>query len=110
MVLYNNSVFCEKFEDLYGKNYLTPNMHLAAHITDCIQDHGPVYAFWLYAFERMNGIMGSFSTSNHDVTVQLMCKFLSMQAASINQWPQDLQNDFLPLLLKHSKTCGSRLT
>ena len=64
--------FCTKFFYLYGKNSLTPNMHLAAHITDCIRDHGPVYAFWLYAFERMNGVLGSFHTSNHDVTIQLM--------------------------------------
>ena len=46
--------FCENFEHLYGKNNLTPNMHLAAHIIECIKDHGPVYSFWLFAFERMN--------------------------------------------------------
>lgn len=54
--------FCTKFENLYGKAYLTPNMHLVAHITDCIRDHGPVYSFWLYSFERMNGILGSFQS------------------------------------------------
>ena len=41
------------------KNNLTPNMHLAAHIIECIKDHGPVYSFWLFAFKRMNGIMAS---------------------------------------------------
>ena len=43
--------FCTKFEQLYGKESITPNMHLAGHITDCIRDHGPVYAFWLYALK-----------------------------------------------------------
>ncbi len=41
--------FCSKFEELYEKNNLTPNMHLAAHLTDCIRNHGPVYGFWLFA-------------------------------------------------------------
>ncbi len=58
--------FCTKFEELYGKNNLTPNMHLAAHLTDCIRKHGPVYGFWLFAFECMNGIAGSFHTNTHN--------------------------------------------
>ena len=33
-------------------------MHLHTHITDCILDYGPVYSFWLYSFERYNGILG----------------------------------------------------
>ena len=49
------------FEELYGKANLTPNMHLAGHITDCMREHGPVYSFCLYAFERMRGIMGWFT-------------------------------------------------
>lgn len=64
---------------------LSPNMHLLAHVTDCIIDHGPVYAFWLYAFERMNGVLGSFQTNNKDITVQLMRKFISMQHASFEK-------------------------
>ena len=64
--------FCTQFEQLYGKESLTPNIHLMFHITDCIRDHGPVYGFWLYAFERMNGISGNFPTSNHEIGIQLM--------------------------------------
>ncbi|SMN02307.1 hypothetical protein SPONN_807 [uncultured Candidatus Thioglobus sp.] len=99
--------FCEMFERLYGMNSLTPNMHLAGHITDCIRDHGPVYAFWLYAFERMNGILGSFQTNNHDVTIQLMRKFLNMQGVSLDQWPQDVRSEFLVLFQKCCKESGS---
>ena len=43
--------FCTNFKQLYGKKFFTPNMHLLGHITDCMNYHGPVYAFWLYAFE-----------------------------------------------------------
>lgn len=101
--------FCEQFNTLYGKNSLTPNMHLAGHISDCIRDHGPVYAFWLYAFERMNGILGSFQTSNHAVTIQLMRKFLTMQDTSLEQWPKDLKDEFSPLFQSCLKDTGSVL-
>ena len=89
--------FCITFECLYGKEWLTPNMHFAAHITECIRDHGPVYAFWLYAFERLNGLLGSYSTSHHDVTIQLMRKFTLMQDVSLSQWPEELKAEFAPL-------------
>lgn len=50
--------------------------------------------FWLYAFERMNGILGSFQTNNRDVTIQLMRKFLGMQVVSLDQWPEDIRSEF----------------
>ena len=36
--------FCTKFEEIYGSNKVTPNMHLHTHIVDCIKDYGPVYS------------------------------------------------------------------
>lgn len=99
--------FCTKFQLLYGKESLTPNMHLIGHITDCIRDHGPVYAFWLYAFERVNGILGSFKTSNHNVTVQLMRKFLSMQLVTLDKWPSEFKDKVGPLFQPYQKETGS---
>src|SRR2546421_9418208 len=29
------------------------------HITDCCEDYGPLYSFWCYSFERMNGLLGN---------------------------------------------------
>ena len=71
-------------------------MHLMAHLTDCIYDHGPVYAFWLYAFERMNGILGAFQTSNKDITVN-WCTNLY---ASFEMWPEEYKTDYLNLIVK----------
>ena len=45
--------FCKCFEAYYGKEYCTPNMHLHAHIKDCILDFGPVSAFLAFPFERI---------------------------------------------------------
>ena len=99
--------FCVQFESLYGKAALTPNIHLLGHITDCIRDHGPVYAFWLYAFERMNGVLGSFQTNFHDINVQLMRRFTTMQRLTIDNWPIDMREHFSSLMEGGDKNVGS---
>lgn len=43
--------FCKGVEECYGTNFVTPKMHLHAHIADCMLDYGPVHSFWLYSFE-----------------------------------------------------------
>jgi len=45
-------------EENYGPEFITPNIHLSLHISECCNDYGPVYTFWCYSFERMNGILG----------------------------------------------------
>jgi len=45
-------------EENYGPERITPNLHLCLHIADCCRDYGPLYSFWCFSFERMNGILG----------------------------------------------------
>ena len=47
-------------EDNYGPEMITPNIHLSLHITECCRDYGPLYSFWCYSFERINGILGNY--------------------------------------------------
>ena len=56
--------FCERVQELYGKSAVTPNMHLHCHLKDIILDFGPVQEFWLFSFERYNGILGNQPTNN----------------------------------------------
>jgi len=44
----------------YGPEFITPNIHLSLHITQCCRDYGPLCSFWCFSFERMNGILGEF--------------------------------------------------
>ena len=55
--------FCIEFERLYGIEKVTPNMHMHTHLVECIKDLGAVYAFWLFSFERYNGILGNYRTN-----------------------------------------------
>jgi hypothetical protein len=45
-------------EKYYGQEAITPNLHLSLHLTQCCLDYGPLYSFWCYSFERMNGLLG----------------------------------------------------
>ena len=48
----------ELIEEKYGRNKITPNLHLSLHLSDCSYDYGPQYAFWCFSFERINDILG----------------------------------------------------
>ena len=45
-------------EEQYGRDKITPNLHLSLHLCDCTSDYELLYAFWCFSFERMNGILG----------------------------------------------------
>jgi len=71
--------FCKAFEQLYGGQLCTPNMHLHLHIKDCLLDYGPSHAFWTFSFERFNGLLGSFHTNKRAIEKQIMRKFTNAQ-------------------------------
>lgn len=89
--------YCCLFEREFGKHKCYPNLHLHCHMKECLLDFGPATAFWLFAFERMNGILGSFHTSNKAVEVQLFRKFITAQQVCATPWP----NVELTHVLKH---------
>jgi hypothetical protein len=98
--------FCTSFEELYGKNKVTPNMHLHSHLLECILDFGPVYSFWLFSFERYNGILGEYPTNQRSVELQIMRKFMSEQFVKSLPLPTKFKELFDPIFqkLKSSNT------
>lgn len=70
------------------------NMHLHAHLQRCVLDFGPVYSFWLFSFERENGILGSFPTNKRCIEKQLMRKFeKSMHVLNIS-YNENVNDEF----------------
>ena len=51
--------FRTMFEELYGEEKCTPNMHLHGQIKDCILNYNPVASFWAFAFERYYGVLAT---------------------------------------------------
>ena len=94
-------LFCTKYEEVNGKEACTPNMHLHLHLKECLNDYGPLYSFWCYAFERYNGMLGRFPTNQKVIEPQLMRKCLLMQELHSQSFP--CEGDFLEnLISKHS--------
>ena len=97
--------FCTTFERLCGKENFTINMHLHYHLKDCILDYGPVYSFWLFSFERLNGVLGSYCK---DISLQLTRRFsMSSHCVSVDSWPAEYRDESYPMLARHSYNKGS---
>ena len=99
--------FSELFLNLYGKSYVTPNMHLHHHLALFIEDYGPVYSFWLFPYERLNGVLGSYHTNYHNISVQLMRRFLDYGLYTTYRWPHELIDQFYPIIEKCRSSKGS---
>lgn len=67
--------FCKKSVQLYGGEAITPNMHMHCHLISCLREFGPAHSFWLFPFERYNGIMEAQPTNNRSIELQLMQRF-----------------------------------
>ena len=94
--------FCQLFEELYGKERCTPNMHLHCHIRDTVTDYGPVYTTWCFAFERYNGVFESFQKNWIYPEVQLMTKFLQFQNVVMMDMPCTLPTELTEIFQAHS--------
>ena len=71
------NAFFQSAETLYGAKFLTLNTHLHLHLAECFLDYGPCYGFWLFSFERYNGILGKYHTNQQAIEIQLMRKFMN---------------------------------
>ena len=102
-------LFCKKFQELYGSEYCTPNMHMHMHLRECVLRFGPTYGFWAFSFERYNGILGAYHTNNRAMTITMMRKFIdgvciiaSYQNIELDDKPSLNQFDLLDVT--HSTT------
>lgn len=66
--------FCESFEKVFGKEHVTPNMHLHAHLKECIVNLGPVFSFCAF---HSKGIMAFW---NHFRRIGMLLKSRSFRS------------------------------
>ncbi|KAH9848059.1 hypothetical protein C2E23DRAFT_845126 [Lenzites betulinus] len=52
--------------DLYGPEVIRPNHHYATHTGEFVLDYGPLREFWTFLFERLNKVLKSYRTNNHE--------------------------------------------
>ena len=80
------------------------------HLKECIEDFGSIYAFWLFSFERMNEVLGTYHTNWHDISLQIMRRFVaSLDCGSCN-WPEEFKTEFAPLVFHCPYNKGSQMS
>ena len=99
--------FCRRTESMFGKDVITPNMHMYCHLKDCILDYGPLNHFWLFAFERFNGILGQLPNNTKSIEAQMMKRFLSESEAMRMSFPNEFMDDFHDIFSFQDTTVGS---
>ena len=97
--------YCCLFQEEFGRSECYPNLHMHCHLKECLLDFGPAASFWLFSFERMNGLLGSFHTSNKSVEIELFRKFIVTQQVCSVVWPDAELVDLLKPLLTEVNIC-----
>jgi len=65
-------------EEKYGEGKISSNLHLSLHLCECTYDYGPLYSFWCFSFERMNGFLGKiYSYSSFKCIFTMLFTMLS---------------------------------
>lgn len=88
--------FCHMFQRLYGEDARTPNLHLHCHLKECFLDFGPAGSFWTFAFERLNGVLGSIPTNHRDIETQIMRWFNTNQQVLQQNQDKEISKLFHP--------------
>ena len=99
--------YCKKMQLLYGESSITPNMHMHCHLKDILSDYGPVQSYWLFSFERMNGVLGQMPNNNHSIEPQLMQHFLHEKLAFSLPFPTEFNELFEPVCTHNDRLAGS---
>ena len=99
--------FCRRTERLFGSEVITPNMHMCCHLRECILDYGPLNHFWLFAFERFNGVLGQLPNNNRSVEVQMMKRFIADTEVMRIPLPTEFSEEFTNLLFFQKNPSGS---
>ncbi|KAG2191149.1 hypothetical protein INT47_012155 [Mucor saturninus] len=106
--------FCQSCETLYPATILTCNMHLHLHLRDTVRDFGPVYGYWLFGFERFNGLLKNINTNRRDgFEMTYMRNFLedAYKSDYVNAvFPNSSQVLFSPVLQKLTSTTPTILS
>ena len=101
--------FCQQLEQLCGANFITPNMHMHAHLRAVVEDYGPIFGFWLFSFEHYNEILGNQSNNNRDIDIQLLSRFVRDNQAYSYKFPKQFQDDFRDVCTVDECMVGSLL-
>lgn len=72
--------FVQDFEDLYGLNNVSFNVHLCLHLTKSVRSFGPLWAHSAFIYESFNGDLLKMIRGTQAVSLQI-CKTFALKRA-----------------------------
>ncbi|XP_011312318.1 uncharacterized protein [Fopius arisanus] len=75
--------FVEKYQKLYGVYEMKYNIHLLLHLSDSVQNWGPLWTQNTFDFENQNRILLQFKHSSRRIATQIANRILSFQNLNV---------------------------
>lgn len=72
----NLNIFVQQYEELYGAENMTMNVHQLRHIVFCVENLGPLWTQSMFSFESNNATFSRYVIRNTDVTAQLSTRYM----------------------------------
>lgn len=88
--------FVRDYEDYYGKENMTMNVHSLLHLVDCVKNFGPLFCYSMFPFESYNGLLKRFVVAPTDVLYQIATRYIvykMVQTDEINEQSAVLRNE-----------------
>lgn len=72
----NLNIFVEKYQDLYGEEHMTMNVHQLTHIVFCVENLGPLWSQSMFSFESNNATFSRYVIGSTDIIAQLTTRYI----------------------------------
>lgn len=69
----------KEFQEFYGKESMTYNFHTYSHLTECVDNLGPLWNYSNFPFESNNGVLVNYVKSPKGVLQQILNKYTSFR-------------------------------
>jgi len=116
-------VYCERglvqfvsdFENLYGKQHLSFNVHQTLHLVQSVRDWGPLWSHSAFLFESYNSVLLNMIRGTQGVPMQILHSFFLTRAipsnvANVLPDCSPAEQEFIQSLTSHRRTVKSVIT
>lgn len=79
--------FVKEYEEYYGKESMTMNIHLLTHIAFCVKNLGPLWTQSMFSFESNNATFSRYVKGHNDVVSELTTKYILGKSLSKKKHP-----------------------
>lgn len=78
----NLKQFVKQYQEFYGKQCMTMNVHLLTHLVFCVKNLGPLWTQCMFSFESNNATFSRYVKGCNDVISELSTKYILHKSLS----------------------------